>query len=309
MELRQLKQFLAVVEHRNFGRAADALGVTQQALSYSVAQLEKSVGAKLLQRGQFGAELTESGLVLRDRAQLVAAELEIVRDEIDALRGGAKGHVRIGVAGFIADRLLPKAINRFADRCAGVGVSVAVNHSKMLFQSLLTGDIDFAVTAPFEPIDHYTELKHEPGGRDFKFDLNFLCMRVGHPLARRRDPKLADMRAFRWVMPATFASFQHRLLELFHHADVASPDFILRTDSVGACKSLLLQSDFVALLGREQIVLEAERRLLCGLPVPGLEGQVQGYFSYRKRFPLRPAALRLLQVFRDVVQERSRTTS
>lgn len=58
MELKLLRTFLSVVELRHFGRAADALHISQPALSKQVGALEASLGAKLFERGRHGAELT-----------------------------------------------------------------------------------------------------------------------------------------------------------------------------------------------------------------------------------------------------------
>jgi DNA-binding transcriptional LysR family regulator len=306
MELRQLQQFLMVVRHRNFSRAADALGVSQQALSHSIANLEKDLGTRLFDRGQFGAEITPIGETLAKRLRLITAELELARAEVDALQNGAKGQVTVGVNTVIGERILPATIVRFAAERPDVSVRVHVSHSEGLFESLLAGEIDFAVTTPLEPLDRYAELQHEPVGRGFAAEANYLVMRTGHPLARRRKIGLEDLRTYPWIDPAAFSSFSQRLIELFHEAGVAPPAYILRTDSINVCKAILLQSDFVCILGRAQTALEEEQGLLRGVVIPGLEATAPAYFCYRKRFAIQPAATALLQTFKKVLQQRGR---
>src|SRR3546814_16681781 len=66
MEISQLKNFLAVLEHRAISRAAHQLGIAQPALSQSIARMEKSLGVKLLERSRRGALPTAAALALAD---------------------------------------------------------------------------------------------------------------------------------------------------------------------------------------------------------------------------------------------------
>jgi len=93
----QVRQFVAVAEHRNFGRAAEALGLSQQAVSKNVALLEGRLRARLLERGRFGAIPTVYGEALLRRAKSAEAELRLGLAEIEALRGASVGSVRVGV--------------------------------------------------------------------------------------------------------------------------------------------------------------------------------------------------------------------
>ncbi|MEU6252285.1 LysR family transcriptional regulator [Streptomyces sp. NPDC047043] len=69
LDLRLVRYFTAVAEHRHFGRAAEALHITQPSLSRQIARLEHQVGARLLDRTSRGTRLTEAGEVFRSRAE------------------------------------------------------------------------------------------------------------------------------------------------------------------------------------------------------------------------------------------------
>ena len=68
LDLRLVRYFAAVAEHRHFGRAAEALHITQPSLSRQIRRLERQVGARLLDRGARGTRLTEAGAVFLPRA-------------------------------------------------------------------------------------------------------------------------------------------------------------------------------------------------------------------------------------------------
>lgn len=82
ISLRQLQHLLAVAEHRNFGRAADALHITQPALSRSIQVIEAIVGASLFDRSRAGIEPTDIGRLLIRHADLLNASARDLDREI-----------------------------------------------------------------------------------------------------------------------------------------------------------------------------------------------------------------------------------
>ncbi len=82
MELQQLRKFIAVAEHKNISRAARELLISQPALSRSIHELEEDVGAKLIQRGRFGIELTPEGEVLLEQARGLLVTAERIRRDM-----------------------------------------------------------------------------------------------------------------------------------------------------------------------------------------------------------------------------------
>jgi len=126
VELRQLEYFVAVARHGQFTRAADALWVTQSALSQQIRRLEAELGVVLLRRTSRGAELTPAGEDLLARAEVALAELARAREELDLHAGVTRGRVR--VAATTIDTLrLPVALAAF--HRAHPGLQVALRHA------------------------------------------------------------------------------------------------------------------------------------------------------------------------------------
>jgi LysR family transcriptional regulator of gallate degradation len=303
MELRQLRYFLAVAEQGNFSKAADAVGVTQQALSYSVAQLEKQLQTQLFARTQSGVELTDIGHVFAKRARMIVAETDLAHREVEILRDGQRGSVRFGVGSTIVQHVLPRIVQRFARARPKFSLTLKVDLSRPLYDRLLSGEIEVALTAPAAvPIEYgQAELQHEIiEGQEF--DANFLVMRVGHPLLSLRTPTLQDVVRYPWIVPETMTDFVRTLFDLFAAQNVRAPDYVMRTDSFWGANALVLETDFVVWIGRHIFKSEIEAGLLAGFPLPGVQARRQIVLSHRMRSPLQPAAAALVQVFREVLQ-------
>ena len=96
LDLAQVRAFVAVVDHRHFGRAAQALNLTQQALSKRVARLETALGGRLLERGPGGVELTASGARLLPGARRM---LEVADRAVAEVRRTPVAPLRVDVWG------------------------------------------------------------------------------------------------------------------------------------------------------------------------------------------------------------------
>ena len=102
LDIRLLTAFLTIVQTGSLGRAAQALHVTQPALSRSIKQLEEKVGVPLFERHSKGMLLTQYGQALLPHARLLQEESALAVKEIDALRGLSKGTVRVGAIASVA---------------------------------------------------------------------------------------------------------------------------------------------------------------------------------------------------------------
>ena len=95
MDIRQLRYFLAVAEHRHFTRAAQASFVSQPALSQRIRALERELGAPLFDRLAGGVELTTAGRVLRGYAERILRELENAKVAVEEVTGTVRGELSV----------------------------------------------------------------------------------------------------------------------------------------------------------------------------------------------------------------------
>jgi LysR family hydrogen peroxide-inducible transcriptional activator len=151
MELRHLETLLAIAEEGSFTAAADALATVQSNVSDQVRQLEHELGVPLLVRSRRGAEPTEFGLLVLDRARRVQRELEAMRADIAMLQGLESGYARLGVVGTASRWLVPALVADLRERAPGVRLRVNEGASERLFAELVDGELAQAIVT--EPVN------------------------------------------------------------------------------------------------------------------------------------------------------------
>jgi DNA-binding transcriptional LysR family regulator len=138
----ELRSFVVLAEQRHFGRAAEALFVTQPALSKRLRRLEEKTGTALLERGPHEVRLTEAGRLLLERARSLLREAEAAL-ELSRLAGrGEAGALRLGFGVASIARLLPEVLLRFARSHPRVRVEMRDMSSPEQTEALRRGELD-----------------------------------------------------------------------------------------------------------------------------------------------------------------------
>jgi LysR family hydrogen peroxide-inducible transcriptional activator len=151
VELRHLETLIAIDEEGSFTAAADLLNTVQSNVSDQIRQLERELGVPLLVRGRRGAEPTEFGVVVLERARRVQRELEAMRADVSMLQGLEAGHARLGVVGTSSRWLVPALVADLRTRAPGVRLRVNEGASERLFAEVVGGELAQAVVT--EPVD------------------------------------------------------------------------------------------------------------------------------------------------------------
>jgi DNA-binding transcriptional LysR family regulator len=146
MELRQLEYLAAVVSHGSFGRAAQAIYVTQSALSQQVSRLEDELGLTLLYRGPKGVEPTPAGLEFLDHARAILGRVSEARAMVDDHLGAIRGVARVVATSYDA-RELPEALASFHRVHPQVQLAFQHAAAAQIVEQLATGAVDVAVLA------------------------------------------------------------------------------------------------------------------------------------------------------------------
>lgn len=200
MEIKLLKTFIAVAELRHFSRAADALHMSQPALSKQIGALEASVGGKLFERGRHGAELTLFGERFLPDAQSLVSDADDMLARARDASSGRVGHLRIGICLSVLT-LVPRVIGEFRRENPGVAITLSDLSSAEQARRLLAGKLDAgflrlpagAGLSSFKVIDEGLALampaqsryKRLPANLDVLNEIGFIA------LSRARGPGLA----------------------------------------------------------------------------------------------------------------------
>lgn len=142
---RQLRYFLALAQQGHFTRAAEAMNVSQPALSMQIRALEDQVGAILVERTAAGLVLTPEGRALEDHARRVMAAMAGLHEAMR--QPGRGGRLMLGMIPTVAPYLLPEALPLLRARDLGRDLHLREAQTDQLVQDLLQGRLDVAVVA------------------------------------------------------------------------------------------------------------------------------------------------------------------
>ncbi len=187
MELKTLRYFLAIAREGNIARAADALYVTQPALSRQLKNLEEELGVKLYRRGSRGIELTKRGQLLKRRAEEIVELVDKATEECSAAETETAGDVFVGVGESYAARFLARAIRNVRDRYPQIRFHVYDGNEEDLADRLDRGVLDFCVLV------HPANLAKYNSVRVPEDDVWGLVVRFDNPLAGRPSVRLDDL--------------------------------------------------------------------------------------------------------------------
>jgi LysR family transcriptional regulator, hydrogen peroxide-inducible genes activator len=144
--LRQLRYLASLARHRHFGRAAEDCAVSQPALSMQVRELEREIGAKLVERRPGEIVFTEIGKDVAERAEAILAAS---RDLVDFARHRAllSGQLKLGIIPTLAPYVLPRVLPRLQADYPRLRLEVRETQTKLLLEELGRGEIDCVMLA------------------------------------------------------------------------------------------------------------------------------------------------------------------
>lgn len=239
MYSRLLRHFLAVVDNRGISAAAEELHISQPALTKSVRQLEQTLGVKLFERLPNGVVPTRFGEVLARRVRLIELEYRHAITEIEAMKGGASGTIKIGAGPVWMSRLLPPVIAQFERQQPKVKIKLSGGVIDTLVPALLGGELDVICASldfPSHPEivkEHLTEIRH------------VLIVRPQHPLAKRKEVVAGDLLAFPWVALTNDYVGSARVNSFFAANELAPPRIAVETNSTSSVLSIVQAGDFI----------------------------------------------------------------
>jgi molybdate transport repressor ModE-like protein len=178
VEIRHFAALAAIAAEGSFVRAAERLGYTQSAVSQQIATLERIVGERLVERpgGPRPVSLTEAGQLLLRHAESIVARLQAAQADLNALRAGEAGTLRVGTFQSAGARVLPEIMRRFTRQWPQIEVMLEEHDDEEVAAALERGEIDVGFVllpigdAPLETV----ELLH---------DEYVLLVAAGSPLA------------------------------------------------------------------------------------------------------------------------------
>lgn len=234
MEIYQLKVFLQVAKLLSFTEAADALNLTQPAVSNKIKSLETELGSSLFYRLGRKVQLTDLGLFLLEESPKLIEQEEHLLRRINEFKQGNSGLLRIGCSPAVAEGWAPRLIYEYRQRYSGIKTKLEVYRaSEFLYDAITSNQIDIGFSEI--EFDSFAELSARSIDR-----VNYkLVISPSHTLAQEEWLSIWDLLSEPWVIRSEdFASrlvFENRLSELglslesFPHLEVVDTLSLMRT--------------------------------------------------------------------------------
>lgn len=277
----------------SFSAAADSLSFTQSAVSQQIAALEREAGAVLVERSARGVRLTDAGAAVVRHAEGILARLAEAEAELEAIAGLRGGRLRTAAFESAAGTIMPVAVAQFAAQHPGVELSMTLMEPEDSLVALRSGDIDLALT-----VGSGAPGDLEAGGvihHHLLEDPLYLVLPDGHPLARRRGLRLADVAEEPWIggepdcectRMITDACLRHG----FH------PRIAFETDDYSAVQGFVAAGVGVSLIA--ELGLRTVRDDIVVRPL-GRDAPVRQIFATTLKGYRSPATLAMVDVLRE----------
>jgi DNA-binding transcriptional LysR family regulator len=195
LKLHELRVLMSVVDGGSMGKAAKSLATSQPAVSRAIADLEYSLGVRLLDRGPQGIVPTPYGRALIRRSVAAFDELRQGVKDIEFLADPTTGEVRIGALIAAATGFLAGAIDRLARRHPRVVCHLITGELAMIYRALEERDVDALITGIPTPLADHLQFEV------LYTSSRFVVASTQNPWSRRRRVGLADLMNEPWTLP------------------------------------------------------------------------------------------------------------
>jgi DNA-binding transcriptional LysR family regulator len=239
--IRQLRHVLALCEHRNYRRAAEALSLTQSALSVSIRRLEEDYGVPLFVRGRTGVSATEFGEILARTARQTLTTIEQARREVELLSNLDSGQVVIGSDPWMADDIVAPALARLLQKYPKLRFRLRTHSWDELQEDLLARNVDVYVGSPFESMDASIRTQ------TFALSSPVIICRRGHPLTQLPALYIKDVLPFPLLVPKLPGWYLDWLGQQYstNRSSEELHDLFLRAEDLTVIRRIVRETDAV----------------------------------------------------------------
>ncbi len=205
LELRDVRNFLAMAETLHFGRAATELRIAQPVLSKQIKQLELMLGCQLFERRSKGVKLTYAGEFFRRRAEALRASAQDAVRMVRRIEQGEEGRLVVGVCPSILFTAFSDVVQKFRDGYPEVSLELKELNAKNQIEQLNSGTLDIGFMRDGKPTEGLRM-------RRLQSESLAVILPQRHPLAGKETLQPADLKEEPLVL---FLPAKARLLRIF----------------------------------------------------------------------------------------------
>ena len=288
MRLPTLHAMVLIEELGSIRAAAQAINLTQPALTAAIQQLEAELKAPLLVRSRQGVSFTSFGQAFLRHAKLMVAQSRRAQDEIAQLRGHWEGTVRMAVSPAIGLGLLPQALRQFTQQHPNVRVHCRDGLYPSISPAIRDGTLDFALT-PVHRVDLESDLVAEP----LYSSEVVIVASTSHPLSRAT--RLKQLQDCDWVLSSSSRGPGAIIEEAFQQENLSPPKVSMLCESFLALAAVVAASEgWMTTMPRILFENTAFKEQLCVVPIKDKLPSPLICTVRRHDLPMTPAAMQLV---------------
>ncbi|QLG39481.1 MULTISPECIES: selenium metabolism-associated LysR family transcriptional regulator [unclassified Paenibacillus] len=297
MNFHQLHIFYTVAEKGSFSAAAQALHMTQPAVTMQIQSLEDYFGTKLLHRSTKKIELSEAGRTLLPHAK---RSVELVRQTDEAMSAFTQmlqGRLQLGASLTIGEYVLPRMLGPFARQYPDISIVMKVMNTTQIMDDILKHQLNFGlIEAPV----HHPDMIVEPVMQD---ELK-LVVPAGHALADRGEVELEDVLSYAFVLREKGSGTRQVMEDQLQKRNIDPQDMnvVMELGSTGAVKSAVEAGVGITMLSPSSVQHELALGLVHIVDIRGLEFKRQFYAIHLKSSLLPLSAVAFLNYLRQQEQ-------
>ena len=296
MELRQLRYFVAIVDHGSLSRAALVLHVAQPALSQQLRQLEQELGAQLLHRSAQGVLNTDAGKVFYEHAQAILKQVADAKSAVTQSAERPSGGVTLGLPHSISGALALPLLMAARERYPEITLQLTEELTGNLAEQLKSGRVNLAVLLDDGQLGPFacTPLVEE--------ELRYIC-RAGSAFAKPGGSiALAQALAATLILPGLQHGVRPRIESVARAAGLSTAS-VIEINSIAILKSALLADMGATILPAAPLLAELERGALVSQAIerPAISRTV--VLCASKNIPLTNAAAAVGRLVQQVSAE------
>ena len=282
MLFNQITAFVETARRQSVSRAAEALFISQPALTARLKGLEADLGAQLFVRGPRGMRLTDAGNAFLPYAVRSLETLTDGRMQVNALERGGAGRLAIGAAPAVSTYVLPPLLKRFSEGFPRVLVSVRTGHSEEILDLVLREQVTLGLVRALQHPDIVSTPLYE--------DRLILVVEPGHPFAGEGRIRMKDLAEEQLVQFDRTSSYHDLTSALFVTAGV-SPASRMELDNIDAAKKMVQQGLGVALLPQTAVAGELADGSLVAVRIANVEPARRQIVAVRRKDDGEPTGL------------------
>jgi DNA-binding transcriptional LysR family regulator len=240
LKLRDLSVLLTVARCGSMGKAAAQLSVSQPAISKAIADMEYTLGVRLLDRGPQGVEPTIYARALLDRGLIAFDELRQAVKHIEFLANPTTGELRIGSSVAIATGLVSAVVDRLTRKYPGIVFHLVAAETGMIYRALEERKVDLVIARIFSSIteEHLiAEMLYE--------ESEVVAAGAKNPWTHRRKIDLAELMDEAWTLPPPDSLSGSIIVEAFRGRGLDLPRTTVFAASIPARIALVASGRFI----------------------------------------------------------------